>query len=84
MKPSKTKDSPSLRVYCPELHSTPGLTIVLTDPDAPSRDDPKWSEMCHWIAVLATDEQYELDFALLNRSKEVVECKLPYTICISE
>lgn len=25
--------------------------IVLTDPDAPSRDDPKWSEFCHWIAV---------------------------------
>lgn len=27
-----------------------GLTIVLTDPDAPSRGDPKWSEVCHWIA----------------------------------
>jgi phosphatidylethanolamine-binding protein (PEBP) family uncharacterized protein len=25
--------------------------ITLTDPDAPSRDDPKWSEMCHWIAA---------------------------------
>lgn len=24
--------------------------IALTDPDAPSRDNPKWSEMCHWIA----------------------------------
>lgn len=25
--------------------------LALTDPDAPSRDDPKWSEFCHWIAI---------------------------------
>jgi phosphatidylethanolamine-binding protein (PEBP) family uncharacterized protein len=25
--------------------------VALTDPDAPSRDNPKWSEMCHWIAT---------------------------------
>jgi phosphatidylethanolamine-binding protein (PEBP) family uncharacterized protein len=25
--------------------------VTLTDPDAPSREDPKWSEMCHWIAT---------------------------------
>ena len=33
--------------------ATTNLTyvITLTDPDAPSRDDPKWSEMCHWIAT---------------------------------
>lgn len=24
--------------------------ITLTDPDVPSRDDPKWAEYCHWIA----------------------------------
>lgn len=30
------------------------LVIALTDPDAPSRDDPKWSEMCHWIAIGAS------------------------------
>lgn len=30
-----------------------GLSYVLTltDPDAPSHDDPKWSEFCHWIAT---------------------------------
>ncbi|TKA71235.1 hypothetical protein B0A55_05632 [Friedmanniomyces simplex] len=27
------------------------LTIALTDPDAPSREDPEWSEICHWIAT---------------------------------
>lgn len=25
--------------------------LTVTDPDAPSRDDPKWSEFCHWIAT---------------------------------
>ena len=29
-------------------------TLVLTDPDATSRDDPKWSEMCHWIVTNIT------------------------------
>jgi phosphatidylethanolamine-binding protein (PEBP) family uncharacterized protein len=30
-----------------------GLSYVLTltDPDAPSHNDPKWSEFCHWIAT---------------------------------
>jgi phosphatidylethanolamine-binding protein (PEBP) family uncharacterized protein len=30
------------------------LTLVLTDPDAKSRDHPKWSEMCHWIVTNLT------------------------------
>ncbi|KAM0274856.1 hypothetical protein ACHAQH_007815 [Verticillium albo-atrum] len=25
--------------------------LTLTDPDAPSRDNPKWGEFCHWIAT---------------------------------
>lgn len=29
----------------------PQLTLALTDPDARSRDQPDWSEMCHWIAT---------------------------------
>jgi len=33
------------------LNSGIQLTIALTDPDAPSRDNPKWSQMCHWIAT---------------------------------
>jgi len=27
------------------------LVIAMTDPDAPSRDDPKWSEIAHWLAI---------------------------------
>lgn len=27
----------------------PQLTLALTDPDAPSREKPDWSQICHWI-----------------------------------
>jgi phosphatidylethanolamine-binding protein (PEBP) family uncharacterized protein len=30
------------------------FTVILTDPDAPSRKTPKWSEMCHWIATVTS------------------------------
>ena len=33
------------------LNSGIQLTIALTDPDAPSCKNPKWSQMCHWIAT---------------------------------
>jgi len=33
------------------LNSGIQLTVALTDPDAPSRDNPKWSQICHWIAT---------------------------------
>ncbi|KAF8475953.1 phosphatidylethanolamine-binding protein [Kalaharituber pfeilii] len=55
-------------------------TIVMTDPDAPSRDDPKWSEFCHWISsdvklpsieTIATAESVEV--ALAKGGKEIVE-----------
>lgn len=63
---------------------TPVLTKVqlqvLTDPDAPSRDDPKWSEFCHWISTdykspsieaIATAESFEA--ASVKGGKDVVE-----------
>lgn len=72
LKPSKTKNSPSLKIFCPELEETSGLTIVLTDPDAPSRDNPKWSEMCHWIGIT---EGYSSEPAFSKIKKEVVKCE---------
>ena len=30
------------------------FTLALTDTDAKSRDNPKWSEMCHWILTNLT------------------------------
>lgn len=35
------------------------FTLILTDPDAKSRDKPKWSEMCHWIITNLTDPTQE-------------------------
>lgn len=29
----------------------PQLTLALTDPDAPSREKPDWSQICHWIVT---------------------------------
>ena len=78
-KQSKTKNKPSLRVYCTDMQSTPGLTIALTDPDAPSRKDPKWSEMCHWIAVIYVPEAMQMPYAngleFELEAKELVECE---------
>ncbi|KAK3370571.1 phosphatidylethanolamine-binding protein [Podospora didyma] len=58
LKPSKLDDAPSVSLHAPSdssssLCTNVGVTytVALTDPDAPSRDDPKWSEMCHWIAT---------------------------------
>ncbi|KAF7875111.1 hypothetical protein EAF04_002283 [Stromatinia cepivora] len=49
--PSQTQSAPSLQIFCPgKLEVEGGLTVILTDPDAPSRNDDSMSEMCHWIA----------------------------------
>lgn len=59
--PEKLQDEPSIALH--DLlaaaagghhhhHHAHNLTYVvaLTDPDAPSRDKPKWAEFCHWVA----------------------------------
>lgn len=58
LKPKKLQDAPSIRLTQPGASSgscTPladtTYTVAITDPDAPSREDPKWSEFCHWIAT---------------------------------
>jgi hypothetical protein len=87
-KESKTKEKPALKIYCPHIKSTPGLTIALTDPDAPSRDDPKWSEMCHWIGVIPTlgQDGVEIDLRGSTEPKELVECRccIWMLICIAD
>ncbi|PMD56527.1 PEBP-like protein [Hyaloscypha bicolor E] len=78
-KESTTKEKPSVKIYCPHIKSTPGLTIALTDPDAPSREDPKWSEMCHWIAIIPTSSQdgFENNLGDSADAKELVKYKPP-------
>jgi len=64
LKPSKTKKQPAVWITCADIEGDlaelrrdvgENYTIALTDPDAPSRKDPKWSEMCHWIATETGD-----------------------------
>lgn len=47
--------------------------IVMTDPDAPSRQDPKWSEFCHWIRA----SYLALDSVTGRRRKDLVEYTPP-------
>lgn len=56
--PDAVQEQPLVRLAPPEMHSdfkvaypTNNIIITLTDPDAPSHSDPKWSEICHWIAI---------------------------------
>ena len=56
LKPKKLQDAPlvalnALAASTDICGSKTQFVVTLTDPDAPSRDDPKWSEMCHWIAA---------------------------------
>jgi hypothetical protein len=56
VEPGELQDAPIIKLHGIPSSSTlrsSGLTytIALTDPDAPSRDNPEWSEMCHWIAT---------------------------------
>jgi hypothetical protein len=85
LKISKTKKKPSLKVYCPDMKQTTGLTIALTDPDAPSNKDPKWSEMCHWIAPVAEalgpreGGGFEVEVEVEVEVDDIVKCKsLPH------
>ncbi|KAL8819029.1 MAG: hypothetical protein Q9223_002452 [Gallowayella weberi] len=61
IKPSHVSSSPDVYVHAigakdgsqrtQTIRSNATYTIVLTDPDATSRSDPKMAEMCHWIVT---------------------------------
>lgn len=56
----------------------PQLTLVLTDPDARSRDQPDWSEMCHWIATnVSLTTPGSIDLERQQEWDEIVEYKPP-------
>lgn len=81
-KTTKTKHMPALRIYCPGMSETKGLTVALTDPDAPSRKDPKWAEMCHWIGIVYTPEDgagFDAEVAV-DELEQLVECKRYFQI----
>jgi phosphatidylethanolamine-binding protein len=47
--PNRREAKKSSPFAFPTGHTESAFTLILTDPDAKSRDSPKWSEMCHWI-----------------------------------
>lgn len=53
LKPKDLQHAPDLYAWFPddEPSGLPNMsyTLALTDPDAPSRDNPEWSEFCHGI-----------------------------------
>ncbi|KAL7266305.1 carboxypeptidase Y inhibitor, partial [Rhizina undulata] len=49
LKPEEAHETPKIQITPEGADASTTYTIVLTDPDAPSREDPKWSEFCHWI-----------------------------------
>jgi len=54
-------------------HSLLSHYQVLTDPDAPSRDDPKWSEFCHWIVTGLEAESATEVSVDLSKGKQIVK-----------
>jgi hypothetical protein len=54
IKPKHLQEEPSIALHdmqaASNFKSNVSYIVALTDPDAPSRDKPKWSEFCHWIA----------------------------------
>jgi hypothetical protein len=57
------------------------LTIVLTDPDAPSRDNPKWSQICHWIATdvhLSSSSAFNLPIDKSHHEHQTLTEIMPY------
>ncbi|EME48583.1 hypothetical protein DOTSEDRAFT_19107 [Dothistroma septosporum NZE10] len=67
-------DLPDSNFPWPNDESLPQLTIALTDPDAKSRDNPIWSEMCHW---LATEVPLSNGTHVSKSFKEIVPYKAP-------
>lgn len=60
---SEAQHTPIVTVTAPGITEADcgKYTVVMTDPDAPSRDDPKWSEFCHWIAKIPASGVFQSD-----------------------
>ena len=74
IKPKHVQDTPTIELHdetTSSLHSDyrkSNMTyiVTLTDPDAPSRDNPEWSEICHWIAASVRDGWIEIGSGSIN------------------
>ncbi|KAI1647850.1 PEBP-like protein [Daldinia loculata] len=60
-----------------EQRSGVTYTIIITDPDAPSRDNPEWSEFCHFIATGVDISSSESAALRLSSLKDIIPYKPP-------
>ncbi|KAI0387343.1 PEBP-like protein [Hypomontagnella monticulosa] len=82
VKVDKVQEEPTIKVRRtgPETVEASDVTytITITDPDAPSRDNPKWGEFCHFIAsgvkIPSTDTS---DVFQLSGLKDIMPYKPP-------
>jgi phosphatidylethanolamine-binding protein (PEBP) family uncharacterized protein len=87
IKPDDLQDTPKVELrddstsaaFLQKLSSLK-YTIAMTDPDAPSRDNPEWSEMCHWIATgvsLSSSSSSSEKIHATKKLKDIMEYKPP-------
>lgn len=48
---AETQELPKISAAVTKFGSDPTYTLVVTDPDAPKRGDPTWSEFAHYIVT---------------------------------
>jgi len=94
VKPKHVQETPTIELHDETTSNSPGgcrksnmtYVVTLTDPDAPSRDNPEWSEICHWIAAgvpLSTDSVSILPVfeagipKMMGKYEEIMEYKPP-------
>lgn len=53
LKPAETQERPKVAIAFADETADPQATytLVMTDPDAPTRGDKKWSEYCHYVTT---------------------------------
>lgn len=71
LKPSLTQGRPDITLLSNEPYSNKSFTLAITDPDAPTRGDPTWSEFAHFlvsgIKPTVVEDSFKVDF---NQAKE--------------
>ncbi|KAI1386899.1 PEBP-like protein [Hypoxylon trugodes] len=85
LKVDEVQDEPSIIVHRghPASSSATGegsgvtYAISITDPDAPSRDNPEWSEFCHFIATGVEVPSESSDIFRLSDLEDIIPYKPP-------
>ncbi|KAI8355661.1 phosphatidylethanolamine-binding protein [Blakeslea trispora] len=52
IKPSESSEKPHITFVAPDKEAQ--YTLMLVDPDAPSKEDPKWGPYRHWVVTNIT------------------------------